>query len=229
MIAVVKVGTSSITTPTGELDDAAVLKLCAELAEARAAGHELVLVCSGAIAAGLPALGLTAPSHRHRRPAGRRRGGSAPAHGAHRRDPRPTRPRRRARCCSRRTTSRSAAQYLHAPRDAAPAARSPRDPDRERERHRGRRRDPLRRQRPARRPRVEPRGCRPARAPHRHRRAVHRRSPSRRRGIPHRGDRRGRRRARARRRRHGHDPGERRDGEQARRRRRSRRGRACGR
>ncbi len=55
---VVKVGTSSITTPAGELDDAAVLKLCRELAEARAAGHELVLVCSGAIAAGLPALGM---------------------------------------------------------------------------------------------------------------------------------------------------------------------------
>src|SRR5713101_9799159 len=56
--AVVKVGTSSITSERGELDDVALLKLGRELASARAAGHEIVLVCSGAIAAGLPALGL---------------------------------------------------------------------------------------------------------------------------------------------------------------------------
>lgn len=58
MISVVKVGTSSITNATGELDDAALLKLCRELVAARTAGHELVLVCSGAIAAGLPALDM---------------------------------------------------------------------------------------------------------------------------------------------------------------------------
>lgn len=57
--AVVKVGTSSITDAAGELDDAALRKLCAEIAQARRAGHSLVLVCSGAIAAGMPALGLT--------------------------------------------------------------------------------------------------------------------------------------------------------------------------
>ncbi len=55
---VVKVGSSSITTERGELDDAAVLKLCGELAATRHAGHEIVLVCSGAIAAGLPALAM---------------------------------------------------------------------------------------------------------------------------------------------------------------------------
>ncbi len=59
MKAVVKVGTSSITSASGELDDDAVVKLCGEVAAARAQGHEVVLVCSGAIAAGLPALGLT--------------------------------------------------------------------------------------------------------------------------------------------------------------------------
>ena len=58
-IVVVKIGTSSITAPSGELDDAGVVKLCAEVAAARLDGHEVVLVCSGAIAAGLPALGLT--------------------------------------------------------------------------------------------------------------------------------------------------------------------------
>src|SRR6266508_5874571 len=55
---VVKVGTSSITTEAGELDDGALLKLCRELVETHHAGHELVLVCSGAIAAGLPTLAL---------------------------------------------------------------------------------------------------------------------------------------------------------------------------
>jgi len=58
VLAVVKVGTSSITSERGELDDAALAKLCGEVASARERGHQVVLVCSGAIAAGMPALGL---------------------------------------------------------------------------------------------------------------------------------------------------------------------------
>jgi glutamate 5-kinase len=58
MKAVVKIGTSSITRENGELDDAALVKLGSEIADARAAGHDVVLVSSGAIAAGLPALGF---------------------------------------------------------------------------------------------------------------------------------------------------------------------------
>ena len=58
MLAVVKIGTSSITSDTGEIDESALRKLCAELVAARHAGHDVLLVCSGAIAAGLPALGL---------------------------------------------------------------------------------------------------------------------------------------------------------------------------
>jgi glutamate 5-kinase len=58
VIVVVKVGTSSITGETGELDDLAVLKLCSDVASAQKEGHELVVVSSGAIAAGLPALGM---------------------------------------------------------------------------------------------------------------------------------------------------------------------------
>lgn len=58
MLAVVKVGTSSITAPSGEIDDAALRKLCGELVSARRAGHEVLLVSSGAIAAGMPALGF---------------------------------------------------------------------------------------------------------------------------------------------------------------------------
>ena len=58
-LAIVKIGTSSITHGDGRLDDAALLKLCADLDAARRAGHTVVLVLSGAIAAGMPALGLT--------------------------------------------------------------------------------------------------------------------------------------------------------------------------
>src|SRR4051812_29887754 len=63
MRAVVKIGTSSITNSLGELDDAALAKLCDELVAARAAGHSVTLVCSGAIAAGMPALGITKRPH----------------------------------------------------------------------------------------------------------------------------------------------------------------------
>ncbi|MGH8998179.1 MAG: glutamate 5-kinase [Acidimicrobiia bacterium] len=58
MIAVVKIGTSSLTDNSGNIAPAVLLKLCAEVAAARGAGHEVVLVSSGAVAAGLPVLGL---------------------------------------------------------------------------------------------------------------------------------------------------------------------------
>ena len=55
---VVKVGSSSLTTPEGSIDEARVVGLVDALAERRASGTELVLVTSGAIAAGLEPLGL---------------------------------------------------------------------------------------------------------------------------------------------------------------------------
>ena len=58
MIAVVKIGTSSLTDEAGEIDRRAVEKLCGEVAAARADGHQVVVVTSGAISAGLPALGM---------------------------------------------------------------------------------------------------------------------------------------------------------------------------
>src|SRR5207248_2493637 len=58
VIAVVKIGTSSLTDEAGEVDRPSIEKVCAEVAEVRAAGHQVVLVTSGAIAAGLPALGF---------------------------------------------------------------------------------------------------------------------------------------------------------------------------
>jgi glutamate 5-kinase len=59
MIIVAKIGTSSITDPGGEVDRAAVEKLAAEVAELRGQRHRVVVVSSGAVAAGLPALGLS--------------------------------------------------------------------------------------------------------------------------------------------------------------------------
>jgi glutamate 5-kinase len=58
---VVKVGTSSITDESGAVDEAAVQKLCTEVAGLRAAGRRVVVVTSGAIAAGLPAVGIERP------------------------------------------------------------------------------------------------------------------------------------------------------------------------
>lgn len=57
-LAVVKVGTSSVADARGVVDERALAKLGAELAASRADGWRLVLVLSGAVAAGMPALGL---------------------------------------------------------------------------------------------------------------------------------------------------------------------------
>jgi glutamate 5-kinase len=58
VIVVAKIGSSSVTDTGGQVDGAAVTKLCAEVAAVRAAGHQVVVVSSGAIAAGRPALGI---------------------------------------------------------------------------------------------------------------------------------------------------------------------------
>jgi glutamate 5-kinase len=56
---VAKIGTSSITDERGDISRAAIDKLTAEVAGLRSQGHRVVVVTSGAIAAGLPALGLS--------------------------------------------------------------------------------------------------------------------------------------------------------------------------
>ncbi|MEL7209652.1 MAG: hypothetical protein AAGK32_15685 [Actinomycetota bacterium] len=58
MRAVVKIGTSSLTSDDGSVDPGAVSKLAAEVAALRAAGREVVVVTSAAISAGLPRLGF---------------------------------------------------------------------------------------------------------------------------------------------------------------------------
>lgn len=58
---VVKVGSSSLTAPTGGgIDGDALDRVVSQIAGLRTGGRPAVLVTSGAVAAGLPALGLTA-------------------------------------------------------------------------------------------------------------------------------------------------------------------------
>lgn len=66
MIVVVKIGTSSLTNEIGEVSRPAIEKLCGEVAAVRRGGHQVVVVTSGAIAAGLPALGMDAGAKRPR-------------------------------------------------------------------------------------------------------------------------------------------------------------------
>ena len=63
MRAVVKVGTSSVTDELGAVDDGAIAKLAAEIAAVREDGHEVIVVSSGAVAAGVAALGLPNRPH----------------------------------------------------------------------------------------------------------------------------------------------------------------------
>ncbi|MCY4175284.1 MAG: glutamate 5-kinase [Acidimicrobiaceae bacterium] len=55
---VAKIGTSSITDEIGAIDRAALEKFCGEVAELRRSGSRVLVVTSGAIAAGLPELNL---------------------------------------------------------------------------------------------------------------------------------------------------------------------------
>ncbi|MEY2581547.1 MAG: glutamate 5-kinase [Ilumatobacteraceae bacterium] len=60
MRLVAKIGTSSITDALGVIDDKVVDNLCDQLAALRAAAHEVILVSSGAVSAGVAALGMAA-------------------------------------------------------------------------------------------------------------------------------------------------------------------------
>lgn len=55
---VVKIGSSSLTTRGGLIDSDAISRVVAQIVDLRRAGHPAVLVSSGAVAAGLPALGV---------------------------------------------------------------------------------------------------------------------------------------------------------------------------
>lgn len=60
MRVVAKLGTSSLTDEHGVISHEAISKASAEVAELRRDGHEVLLVSSGSIASGLPALGIGA-------------------------------------------------------------------------------------------------------------------------------------------------------------------------
>ena len=60
MRVVAKIGTSSLTDQLGVIDTAVIDAVCDQLAALRAAGHEVILVSSGAVSAGVAALGLSA-------------------------------------------------------------------------------------------------------------------------------------------------------------------------
>ena len=58
MRIVIKVGTSTLTHPTGRMNIRRVEQLCKVISDLKNAGHEIVLVSSGAIAMGVGKLGL---------------------------------------------------------------------------------------------------------------------------------------------------------------------------
>jgi glutamate 5-kinase len=60
-LIVAKIGSSSLTNRRGHIQPAAIDKLCADVAQLRVLGDQVVVVTSGAIAAGLPVLGLADP------------------------------------------------------------------------------------------------------------------------------------------------------------------------
>ena len=60
MRVVGKIGTSSLTDERGRIDEGMIAALCAQVSVLRSDGHEVVLVSSGAVAAGVAAVGLAA-------------------------------------------------------------------------------------------------------------------------------------------------------------------------
>lgn len=62
MKVVVKIGTSSVTATGGEVDTLALDKMTTEVVNARRLGHEVIIVTSGAITAGIEVLGIERPT-----------------------------------------------------------------------------------------------------------------------------------------------------------------------
>ena len=172
---VVKVGSSSLTTASGGLDADRVDALVDVLAKVRSGGEkEIVLVSSGAIAAGLAPLGL------RRRPKDLARQQAAASVGQGLLVARYTASFARYGVrvgqvlLTTDDTSRRA-HYRNAYRTLDQLLAMGALPGRQRERHRRHGRDPLRRQRPPRRPRRPPRPRRPAGPALRRRRPLRRR------------------------------------------------------
>ena len=179
---VVKLGSSIVAEDSGALRPAVLARVCDQVAARHAAGDDVVVVTSGAIARGIQVMGLSPRPDRDRGPPGRQRRGPGQAL-----------PRlRRAAARARRDERPGPADLLRHERahplpqrapDAAPPPGLERRPGHQRERHDDDRRDLLRRQRLPRRPGGDPHRRRPARPAHRHRRPLHGRSADRRVGA----------------------------------------------
>jgi glutamate 5-kinase len=63
MRVVVKIGSSSVTAGQGEVDTQALDKFTSEVVNARRLGHEVIVVTSGAITAGVQVLGIARPEN----------------------------------------------------------------------------------------------------------------------------------------------------------------------
>ena len=172
---VVKLGSSIVAEDSGALRADVLARVCDQVAARHAAGDDVVVVTSGAIARGIRVMGLLAAPDRDRGPAGRQRGGPGQALPRLRRAAARARRDQRAGAADVLRHERAHALPQRAP-DAAPAARLARRAGHQRERHDDDRRDLLRRQRLPRRAGRDPHRRRPARPAHRHRRPLHRRS-----------------------------------------------------
>ena len=176
---VVKIGSALVVDPDEAAPRTAWLAgVAADIAALRARGVDVIVVSSGAIALARRALGLHAAPPAAGGTAGRRRGrpdppGAGLERGAVRQGP------------HRRAAAADAGRHRGPPplperaRHAEHAARPRLHPGDQRERHRGDRRNPLRRQRPPGRARRRDGAGRPACAAVRHRRPLHRRSAAR--------------------------------------------------
>ncbi len=71
MRVVAKIGTASVTDDHGHISTAAIAKLVDEVVTLRRDGHEVIVVSSGAVAAGVAALGMPDAPDRHAHAAGR--------------------------------------------------------------------------------------------------------------------------------------------------------------
>ena len=169
---VIKLGSSIVAEDSGELRADVIERICAEAAARHAAGHDVVLVTSGAIARGMRVMDLPVRPRADRGAAGRERRRAGQALPRLRRAAARPRDHERAGAADVLRHERAHALPQRAP-DARQAARVARAAGHQRERHDDDRRDLLRRQRLPRGAGGDAHRRRPARAADRRRGAVH--------------------------------------------------------
>ena len=111
---VVKLGSAIVANDDGELRVELLARICATVARSHAAGDEIVIVTSGAIARGTRILGLDGAAERDRGAAGGERRRPGRALPRLRRAARAPRRRPRRRCCSTFFDVSARTSYLNA-------------------------------------------------------------------------------------------------------------------